>query len=112
VASSSAWASSGCSATVVGVGSGLLSSIDICELSAPATCCVGGGTTSPVVGGWLLLLSAPARTMSLVSSSPWFTGSEEGISCENTNSTVRTDYSLESTRLHHWWYPPPGWLSQ
>jgi hypothetical protein len=84
VASSSAWASSGCSAIVAGVGFGLLSSADVCELSVPATCCADPGTTSLVVGGELVLLSAVTPTVSQVSSYHWSTGSEEGISCGNT----------------------------
>jgi hypothetical protein len=37
-----------------------------------------------VDGGGLTLLSAAAPTMSQVSSSPWSTGFEEGISYDNT----------------------------
>jgi hypothetical protein len=36
-----------------------------------------------VVGGELILLSVAAPTVSQVSSSPWSTGSEEGISHDN-----------------------------
>jgi hypothetical protein len=50
----------------------------------PATCCADSSTTSPVVGGGLIFLLAAAPTVSDISSSPWCTGSEEGISCDNT----------------------------
>jgi hypothetical protein len=40
-------------------------------------------TTTPVVGAGLTLLSVAPPTVSQVSSSPWSTGSEGGISCDN-----------------------------
>jgi hypothetical protein len=36
-----------------------------------------------VVGGELILVSVASPTVSQVSSSPWSTGSEEGIFCDN-----------------------------
>jgi hypothetical protein len=61
-ASSSTWAPSGCSAPIVGEGSGLLASADACESLAPAACCAASGTVTPVVGAGLILLSvAPHR---------------------------------------------------
>jgi hypothetical protein len=84
VASSSAWPSSGCFSPVAEEGSGLLSSADACELSAPVACRVDSDTTTLVVGGELVLLSAAPPTVSQVSSSPWSTGPEGGISYDNT----------------------------
>jgi hypothetical protein len=55
----------------------------------PTACCTRAGTTFSLVGGGLVLLSASAPTMSQVCSSPWSTRSKGGISCDNTNSTVR-----------------------
>jgi hypothetical protein len=89
VASSSTWASLGCSSTVAEEESSLLSSADVCELSVPAACCADVDTTSSVVGGGLILLSVAALTVSQVFSSSRSTGSEGGISYDNTNSTVR-----------------------
>jgi hypothetical protein len=84
VASSSTWASSSYSALVAGEGSGLLSSADACESPTSAACCAAFGTTTPVVRAGLTLLSVAPPTVSQVSSSPWSTGSEGGISCDNT----------------------------
>jgi hypothetical protein len=85
VASSSAWASSGYSGTVAGERPVLLFAADVCELSAPAACCAGAGTTSSMDKSGLVLLLGAAATVSQVSSSPWSTGSEGGISYDNTN---------------------------
>jgi hypothetical protein len=83
VASSSTQAPSVCSALVVGEGSGLLSSADACESPAPAACCATSGTVTPVVGAGLILISVVPPIVSQVSSSPWTTGSEGAISCDN-----------------------------
>jgi hypothetical protein len=56
-ASSSTWAPSGCPTTVVGEGSGLLSSIDACASLAPTACCAASGTTTTADGAGLRLLS-------------------------------------------------------
>jgi hypothetical protein len=45
---------------------------------------------SLMVGCRLILLSAAAPTVFQVSSSPWSTGSEEGISCDNTRFTCQS----------------------
>jgi hypothetical protein len=84
VTSSSTWAPSGCSAIVVGEGSSLFFPADACESPALAACCAASGVTTPVVGAGLTLLSVAPLTVSHVSSSPWSTGLEGGISCDNS----------------------------
>jgi hypothetical protein len=83
VALSSTWAPSDCSALIVGEGSDLLSSADACMSLAPVACCATSGMTTPADGAGLRLLSVAPPTVSQVSSSPWSTGSEGGISCDN-----------------------------
>jgi hypothetical protein len=83
-ASSSTRAPSGCSAPVVGEGSGLLSSGDTYESLEPAACCAASGTVTSVMGAGLILLSVASPTVSQVYSSPWSTGSDGGISCDNS----------------------------
>jgi hypothetical protein len=92
-ASSSSWASSGCSISAAGEGFCLPSPADTYELLGLVPCCADPGMTSPVVGGGLTLLSLAASTVSQVSSSSWSTESEGGMSCDNISSTVRTQYS-------------------
>jgi hypothetical protein len=82
--SSSTWATTGSTAPVVAEGSGLLSSVDTRGSSAIAACCGTSGTDASVVGAGLWLLSVTFPTVSQVSSSPWFTGSDGGISCGNS----------------------------
>jgi hypothetical protein len=83
-ASSSIWATTGSSAPVVAEGSGLLSSVDNCGSSVTVACCAASSTVASVVGARLRLLSAAPPTVSQVSSSPCFTGSDGGISCDNS----------------------------
>jgi hypothetical protein len=83
ITSSSTWAPSRCSTLAVGEGSGLLSLADACASLAPAACCAASGTATPVEGAGLRLLSVAPPTMSQVSSSPWSTRSEGGMSCDN-----------------------------
>jgi hypothetical protein len=50
--------------------------------------------------------------VSQVSSSSWSTGSEGGISSERIRFNYQNTVLIRSTRLHHSWYPPLGWLSR
>jgi hypothetical protein len=108
VASSSTWASSGCYALVAGEGVGLLSFVYACESSALAAFCAASGTTTLVVGAGLTLLSVTPPTVPQVSSSPWSTGSEGGISCDNTrfncqNIVLTGKYSTTLLAVHTSW---------
>jgi hypothetical protein len=83
-ASSSTWAPHDSSAPAVEEGSGLLSSTDACESLAPVACCAASGTVTSVVGAGLQLLSVAPPTVFQISSSPWSTRSDGGISCDNS----------------------------
>jgi hypothetical protein len=83
-ASSSTWAACGTIAPVLADGSGLLSSVDARGSSAAAARCAVSDTDASVPGVGLRLLSVAAPTMSQVCSSPWSTGSDDGISCDNS----------------------------
>jgi hypothetical protein len=63
---------------------GPLSSVDACGSLALVTCCADSGTTSSTVGPRLRLLSVAPPTVSQFSSSPWSTGSDDGISCDSS----------------------------
>jgi hypothetical protein len=65
-------------------GSILLSSVDTLGSSATAACCAASGTVASVVGAGLWFLSVAPPTVSQVSSSPWPTGSDGGISWDNS----------------------------
>jgi hypothetical protein len=62
--------------------------------------CVNRDTSSSTVGAGLRLLSAGSPTVSQSPSSPWFTGSEGGISCKHSEfSCQHTQHRKTSTRL-------------
>jgi hypothetical protein len=64
--------------------------------SRPVIC----DTSSSTVGAGLRLLSAGLPTVSQSSPSPWSTGSDGGISCENSEFNCQhTQYCKTSTRL-------------
>jgi hypothetical protein len=83
-ASSSTQASPGSTAPAVEEGSGLHSAVDDRSLSTIAARCAVTGTVASVVGPGLRLLSLAPPTVSQVSSSPWSTGLDDGISCDNS----------------------------
>jgi hypothetical protein len=83
-ASSSTRATTGAAVPVVVEGSGLLSSTDGHGSLVTVACCAASGTDAIVVGAGLWLLSVAPPTVSQVSSSPWSTGSDRGISCDNS----------------------------
>jgi hypothetical protein len=53
-------------------------------LSATAARCAVSGIVASVVGAGLRLLSLAPPIVSRVSSSSWSTGSDDGISCDNS----------------------------
>jgi hypothetical protein len=89
------------------LGSGLLSSAGTCGLTTLVIRCVICDTSSSTVGAGLRLLSVGLPTVSQSSPSPCSTGSDDGISCDNSEfncqhtSTSRQvlDYSTRGTCL-------------
>jgi hypothetical protein len=93
-ASSSASAATGPPTPVVMEGSGLLDFVDAGGSPAPVACCADSGTISSTVGVGLRLLSVAPPTVSQLSSAPCSTGSDDGISCDNTR------FHYQHTILH------------
>jgi hypothetical protein len=109
-ASSSTWAPSSYLTLVVREGS-VLSSADAYELLAPATSCATSGIVTPVVGaGLIILLVAPHYVPGFFF--PWSTGSDGGISCDNSRLNCQHINSMETTRLHYSRNSPLGWLNR
>jgi hypothetical protein len=106
-ASSSTCAATGSSAPVVALGSGLLSTAGTYGSTTLAVRCVSCDTRSSTVGAGLRLLSVGLPTVSQSSPSPRSTGSDDGISCDNSEfklsayNTSRQvlDYSTRGTYL-------------
>jgi hypothetical protein len=82
--SSLAWATTGSTVPVVAVGSGLLSSAGARGSAVIVTYCSISGTVSSTVGAGLRLLSVAPPTVSQLSSSPESAGSDDGMSCDNS----------------------------
>jgi hypothetical protein len=82
--SSSTQATTGSTAPIVVEGSGLLSSVGANGSPVTVTYCVVSGKVASMVGDGLRLLSVAPPTVSQFSSSPWSTGSDGGISCDNS----------------------------
>jgi hypothetical protein len=92
---------------VVALGSGLLSTAGACGSTTLVIRCVICDTSSSTVGAGLRLLSVASPTVSQSSPSPRSTGSDDGISCDNSEfklSAYNTskqvlDYSTRGTHL-------------
>jgi hypothetical protein len=104
-ASSSTWAITSSTTSVVAEGSGLLSAVDARGSLALLACCADSGTTSSTVGDRLRLLSVGPPTVSQLSSSPlihgvgrWNVLRQLQLSACNASRQV-LDYSTRETHL-------------
>jgi hypothetical protein len=97
---SSASVATGSSAAAVTAGSVLLSTTGAYGSTTAVDRYVNCATSSSTMGAGLRLLSAGSPTVSQSPPSPWFTGSEGGISCKHSEfSCQHTQHGKTTSRL-------------